>query len=53
MSTPLSMLTYEHRFVSQYWLWCPIIAPFIGSQVGAVVYDAFLYNGEDSPFNKP
>jgi len=42
-----------YTFRSQYWLWCPIIAPFIGSQVGAVVYDAFLYNGEDSPFNKP
>jgi len=31
---------------SQYWLWCPIIAPFVGAQVGMGIYDLFLYNPE-------
>ena len=27
---------------SQYWLWCPIIAPILGAQVGIGFYDLFL-----------
>jgi len=38
---------------SQYWLWCPIIAPILGAQFGTMFYDAFLYNGEDGKFNQP
>ncbi|TFK31875.1 aquaporin-like protein [Crucibulum laeve] len=38
---------------SQYWLWCPILGPVLGAQVGAIFYDAFLYNGDDSVFNTP
>ncbi|KAJ7767505.1 aquaporin [Mycena maculata] len=40
-------------FRSQYWLWCPIIAPILGAQAGAIFYDAFLYTGDETPFNKP
>ena len=28
--------------LSQYWLWCPIIAPILGAQVGIGFYDLFL-----------
>lgn len=28
---------------SQYWLWGPIIAPILGAQSGAFLYDVFLY----------
>ena len=28
--------------LSQYWLWCPIIAPTLGAQVGMGFYDLFL-----------
>lgn len=28
---------------SQYWLWGPIIAPILGAQSGALLYDLFLY----------
>jgi len=42
-----------YTFRNQYWLWCPVIAPIMGAQAGAFVYDAFLYIGEDSIFNKP
>ncbi|KNZ81091.1 hypothetical protein J132_03081 [Termitomyces sp. J132] len=38
--------------VCQYWIWCPIIAPFLGAQFGALFYDAFLYNEDDGFFNK-
>lgn len=27
---------------SQYWLWCPIVAPLAGAQLAAVFYDLFL-----------
>ncbi|KAJ7134848.1 aquaporin-like protein [Mycena epipterygia] len=40
-------------FRNQYWLWCPIIAPILGAQAGAIFYDAFIYLGDESPFNKP
>ncbi|KAJ7928118.1 aquaporin [Mycena leptocephala] len=45
--TDVSELTPVHR------LWCPIIAPILGAQAGCMFYDAFLYTGEESPFNKP
>ena len=37
-------------FLSQYWLWCPIIAPILGAQVGVGFYDLFLKkrDSEDS-----
>ncbi|KAF8964774.1 putative aquaporin 6 [Flammula alnicola] len=31
---------YTYR--NQYWLWCPIIAPFLGAQAAAGFYDLFL-----------
>ncbi|KAF8803370.1 aquaporin [Phlegmacium glaucopus] len=31
---------YTYR--NQYWLWCPIIAPFLGAQFGIGFYDLFL-----------
>ncbi|KAK7048568.1 aquaporin-like protein [Favolaschia claudopus] len=42
---------YTYR--NHYWLWCPIIAPILGAQAGSIFYDAFIYTGEESPFNKP
>jgi aquaglyceroporin related protein len=42
---------YNYR--NQYWLWCPVIAPFLGAQAGALFYEAFLYDGEDGRFNQP
>ncbi|KAF8530056.1 aquaporin [Hysterangium stoloniferum] len=38
-------------FRNQYWLWCPILGPFLGALVGALVYDAFLFVGSDSIIN--
>ena len=29
-------------FFSQYWLWCPVVAPVVGAQLAAVFYDLFL-----------
>lgn len=36
---------------NQYWLWCPIIAPFLGAQFGIGFYDIFLKQQDsvDSP----
>ncbi|KAJ7134840.1 major intrinsic protein superfamily membrane channel protein [Mycena epipterygia] len=42
---------YTYR--NHYWLWCPILAPILGAQAGAIFYDAFIYLGDESPFNKP
>ncbi|KAJ7255240.1 aquaporin-like protein [Mycena rebaudengoi] len=39
-------------FRHQYWLWAPIIAPIVGAQLAAMLYDAFLYTGDDNVFNK-
>jgi len=35
-------------FRNQYWIWCPIMGPILGSMFGAFVYDAFLYTGEEN-----
>jgi len=35
---------YTYR--NQYWLWCPIIGPFLGAQVGVGFYDIFLKQKE-------
>ncbi|KAF8876406.1 aquaporin-like protein [Infundibulicybe gibba] len=40
-------------FRNQYWLWCLAIPPIMGAQVGAFLYDAFIFTGEESIFNKP
>jgi len=40
-------------FRNQYWVWCPVIAPFLGGLAGGALYDAFLYKGEESIFNRP
>jgi len=40
-------------FRNQYWIWCPIMAPFLGGLVGTLLYDTFLYVGSDSVINAP
>ncbi|KAG6817002.1 hypothetical protein H0H87_000897 [Tephrocybe sp. NHM501043] len=42
---------YVYR--NQYWIWCPIMAPFLGALAGAGFYDLFLFTGDESIFNKP
>nr|I1Z8E9.1 RecName: Full=Aquaporin-7-1 [Laccaria bicolor]AFJ15559.1 putative aquaporin 5 [Laccaria bicolor] len=37
------------NYRSQYWLWAPIIAPVLGAQAGGLLYDTFLYDGDNSP----
>ncbi|KAF8583663.1 aquaporin [Ramaria rubella] len=41
------------NFRNQYWLWCPIIAPFTGALVGSLVYDTLVFVGSESPLNNP
>ncbi|TKY86664.1 hypothetical protein EX895_004304 [Sporisorium graminicola] len=36
-----------------YWFWNPWLSSILGGVVGAATYDAFLYSGRDSPFNRP
>jgi glycerol uptake facilitator-like aquaporin len=38
---------------SQYWLWCPIIAPICGAIVAVAFYDVFLFLGCESVVNRP
>ncbi|KII90844.1 hypothetical protein PLICRDRAFT_107336 [Plicaturopsis crispa FD-325 SS-3] len=38
---------------NQYWLWCAILSPILGAQVGTLIYDAFLYTGSESLLNRP
>ncbi|KZT67246.1 major intrinsic protein superfamily membrane channel protein [Daedalea quercina L-15889] len=38
---------------SQYWLWCPIIAPIVGALIGTLLYDAFIFTGSESLLNRP
>ncbi|KAG6914093.1 hypothetical protein DXG01_002457 [Tephrocybe rancida] len=42
---------YTYR--NQYWVWCPIMAPFLGALFGGGFYDLLLYTGDESIFNKP
>ncbi|EJC98509.1 aquaporin [Fomitiporia mediterranea MF3/22] len=44
-----AVFTFRH----QYWLWCGVLAPILGGLVAGFVYDAFVYTGEDSIFNRP
>jgi aquaglyceroporin related protein len=39
------------NFRRQYWLWCEILAPILGAQAGALVYDALIYTGNKAPSN--
>ncbi|KAJ8700792.1 hypothetical protein PTI98_003784 [Pleurotus ostreatus] len=41
-----------YTFRNQYWLWCPVLGPFIGAQIAAFFYDLFLFNGEEGLFNR-
>ncbi|KIP08611.1 hypothetical protein PHLGIDRAFT_34899 [Phlebiopsis gigantea 11061_1 CR5-6] len=40
------------NFRSQYWLWCPIMAPILGALVGTFAYDAFFFRGSESILNR-
>ncbi|KAG5653111.1 hypothetical protein H0H81_002258 [Sphagnurus paluster] len=40
-------------FRNQYWIWCPIMGPFLGALAGGAFYDLFLFTGDESIFNKP
>lgn len=40
-------------FRSQYWLWCPVIAPIVGALVGTGIYDLLFFTGAESIVNKP
>ncbi|KAH9933199.1 aquaporin [Epithele typhae] len=40
-------------FRSQYWLWCPVIAPILGGLAGVFLYDVFFYQGAESLLNRP
>ncbi|KAJ3731506.1 aquaporin-like protein [Lentinula guzmanii] len=42
-----------YTFRNQYWLWCPVLAPILGAQAGAMFYDVLLFNGRESIVNKP
>ncbi|VDB89115.1 unnamed protein product [Peniophora sp. CBMAI 1063] len=41
------------NYRSQYWLWCTTFAPILGALTAAAVYDALMYTGGDSIFNRP
>jgi len=41
---------YNYR--DQYWLWCPIIGPFLGAQFGVGFYDIFLKQDSDESSDK-
>lgn len=36
-----------------YWIYVPIIATICGGILGGFVYDAFIFQGKESPLNKP
>lgn len=38
----------HHRF-----FWVPIVAPFVGAILGALIYDVLIYQGHESPVNWP
>ena len=33
-------------------IWCPVMAPFFGAQVGTILYDFLLYKGPDNVFGR-
>ncbi|KAJ3572958.1 hypothetical protein NP233_g2747 [Leucocoprinus birnbaumii] len=37
---------------NQYWLWCSVMAPFIGCLAGAGLYDVLLFTGKESIVNR-
>ncbi|KAF7422673.1 hypothetical protein PC9H_010829 [Pleurotus ostreatus] len=39
-------------FRNQYWLWCPIMGPIVGAQLGTIFYDLFIFQGNESLINK-
>ncbi|CCO27222.1 putative membrane protein YFL054C OS=Saccharomyces cerevisiae (strain ATCC 204508 / S288c) GN=YFL054C PE=1 SV=1 [Rhizoctonia solani AG-1 IB] len=41
------------NYRSQYWLYTPIIGPIVGAILGVAIYDAFIFTGSESIFNKP
>ena len=40
-------------FFSQYWIWCPVMAPLLGGLIGTLVYDTFFFTGSESILNRP
>lgn len=38
---------------NHYWLWCAIIAPICGAVLGGFVYDLLVFQGPESPMNRP
>ncbi|KAK7447701.1 hypothetical protein VKT23_013956 [Stygiomarasmius scandens] len=49
----MAMVGYDNEiwnFRQQYWIWCPVIAPFLGAMAGTVFYDAILFTGQESFF---
>lgn len=43
------ILWVAHR----HYFWVPMVAPFIGSMMGALIYDVCVYQGHESPVNWP
>jgi len=41
------------NYRSQYWLYTPILGPIVGGIIGTIIYDAFIFTGSESIFNKP
>ncbi|CAE6487660.1 unnamed protein product [Rhizoctonia solani] len=41
------------NYRSQYWLYTPVIGPIVGAIIGVAIYDAFVFTGSESIFNKP
>jgi hypothetical protein len=39
--------------LSQYWLWCPVIAPFLGAQAAAALYELILNEEDPLTRNSP
>ncbi|QLL30362.1 hypothetical protein HG536_0A01790 [Torulaspora globosa] len=44
-----TMLWVAHR----HFFWVPMVAPFLGSMTGALIYDVCIYQGHESPVNWP
>jgi aquaglyceroporin related protein len=41
------------NYRSQYWLWCVWCGTLSGGIIGAFVYDALIFTGDESPLNRP